>query len=224
MNKHLKTLFDAFKRMDPDKRKSVLFAAAVAVALLLWLAPIPFRSHHQAVRAGSLKPSPYGAMPRPPAAQPIAPAPAAAVSGTGALMGIWQSSGPVQALGMCSVKLELRPAQEQSRFAGYSSFTCVPLTDAQRAGLNSGLPIEMRNNPAMAMMLGKMTPVSSILAGEEQDGAIAMRVTKTIGASSPCVMSSMTATPFGERKIAVEWKYNAPGCTAASFVMEKAGA
>ena len=110
------------------------------------------------------------------------------------------------------MKLELRQEQGwQDRYVGYSSLTCF--------NLQAMMPKKGSSyQDAMAVAASRLNPVSAVLSGQMEKGAVRFKVDKTIGAGA-CVMTALTLTPFGKDEIGVEWLDGS--CGGGQMILKK---
>jgi hypothetical protein len=198
------TARERFAALDGSKRKLVLFM--LAVLLLVGFLMMPSVSSLTgslpglAGFSGATKTQPR----KPSAFAPSVAAPEPSKETTGSLpiagvsLGNWVGQGIIAPRGLCTMKLELRQEQGwQDRYVGYSSLTCF--------NLQAMIPKKGSSyQDAMAVAASRLNPVSAVISGEMEKGAIRFNVDKTIGAGA-CVMTALTLTPFGKDEIGVEW-------------------
>lgn len=120
------------------------------------------------------------------------------------LAGYWQARGVIARRGVCFLRLEIRPTQE-NQFAAYSSISCVSF---------------IRRIPMYSVMGAAMPPASSsIFTGKVDDGSIRFKTEKTIDpAASGCPMSALAVTPFGARQLTAEW---VDACHGGQMVLQR---
>ncbi len=188
--------------MTHKNRKLLWFIGAALV--VLYFAP----SAIQSFREAAAYPQPMEAMTArtqnargvtpnnaAPAYAPLLPA--ARVSN---LAGIWQGQQAQGNRALCQLALEIRDGAP-GVLAGYTKLSCFPLV----------LPGQQPPGP-VANILRSQSPASAVLAGEIHDGAVAFRITKTIGTTvEGCSITAFSVTPFGNDQIAAEWELGACG-------------
>ena len=204
-----------YAALSPDKRKLVLFVLAIVVAIGFLMMPSPSALRRALTSVGRLypgtqavkpvKPSPYdgqGYIP-PPASEAIKPA--LGLPTPGALLGTWAGRGLLPKRGVCTLTVELRgQAGEQGPVVGYSTFQCMNLQMLMPGARGAGAkPVTPESVMAAT---GSLTPVSSVLSGIWEGGAIRFQVDKTIGGNPAegCDPKSAVVTPFGMRQVAFE--------------------
>jgi hypothetical protein len=186
-----------------DKQKKMLWIAA-ALLVAVHYAPGIFnrvRQQSAAYHAGQGKPSPAITAPDrasstlAPAA-PVAPAPPPSPEEVqsaqlAASLGIWGGSVPRPNLGMCALRLELKPGTDKPGYLGYSTMSCANLQQF-RPGHRSD-----PKNANDAML--DSVPVNAILSGEAKNGSIELVQDKAIGYSrTGCNVIRISLTPFAE--------------------------
>ena len=142
---------------------------------------------------------------------PKGPPPVTVLTNLSNLEGTWQGSRILNAQGLCTIRLELRPVPDkQDNYMGYSRFNCVPPPGVGPARF---LPRTLRNN---------LNPVAIVMKGEPEDGALRFALDKTVVVPGDgCETSSFTVTPFGTNRIAVEWREGK--CRGAQLLLDKNG-
>jgi len=172
----------------------------------------------QAIRAAQMRAKAEAAQRQAAARASKAPAPAAptkppvfVLTNLSNLEGTWQGSRILNAQGLCTIRLELRPVPEkQDNYMGYSRFNCAPPPGVGPARF---LPRTLRNN---------LNPVAIVMKGEPEDGALHFALDKTVVVPGDgCETSSFTVTPFGTNRIAVEWREGK--CRGAQLLLDKNG-
>jgi hypothetical protein len=136
----------------------------------------------------------------------------APVSASAKFPGIWRGRSAMEGLGLCDLRLELRPRDGgQDGFMGYSSFSCVPVASLMAPNDRSKI------KPAL---LSRMSPDAAILTGKLIDGVIRFQAEKNIGADvHGCAVDSFTLTPFGANALAAEWRQ--AGCPDGKMILTK---
>jgi hypothetical protein len=212
------TTRERFAALDANKRKLVLFVLAVVLVVGFLMMPsvssltgsLPtLAAFSEATRTQPRKPSAFA----PPVTGPepnketVGSLPIAGVS-----LGNWIGQGIIAQRGLCTMKIELRQEQGwQDRYVGYSSLTCF--------NLGSMIPKKGSSyQDAMAVAASRLNPVSAVLSGKMERGAIRFNVDKTIGAGA-CVMTVATLTPFGKDEIGVEWRDGS--CGGGEMMLKK---
>jgi hypothetical protein len=189
-----------------DKQKKALWIVASALVLIHYAPTIlntirqqsaAYRLAHQKPQAGISDADRVPSTPAPPPA-PAAPSVPPDVAQLSALVGIWGGSMPVPNVGICEIRLELKPGTEKPGFTGYSTMSC---SNVQR--IRPG----QRSNPQnLNSALLDATPVSAILSGEIKNGSIDLQQEKAIGVNSKgCNIVSVSLVPFSEQ-LAMNWK------------------
>src|SRR5882724_3491266 len=189
-----------------DKQKKALWIAAGVLVLIHYAPTIlnTIRQQSAAYRYAHSKPSPgipapdrASSTPTPPPAPP-APSVPPDVAQLSALVGIWGGSMPVPNVGICEIRLELKPGTEKPGFTGYSTMSC---TNVQRFR-----PGQKSNSQNANAALLDATPVSAILSGEILKGSIELNQDKAIGANhAGCNIVWVSLTPFSEQ-MAMNWQ------------------
>jgi hypothetical protein len=140
-----------------------------------------------------------------PAATPAATPNAALLS----LTGIWQGEQAQADHELCQLAVEIRESGPD-QLAGYPRLACWPMMPYVPG---------QKFNPSTALAKS-LSPISAVLSGTVKDGAVAFRVDKTIGATvEGCVLTSFTATPFGNGQLAVEWQKDK--CGKGEMILRK---
>jgi hypothetical protein len=210
-------IYRLYNKLTADHRKILFFLLATVGAIAFLL--MPSLSHFgRSTPPAIQKPSPAHVQPvQPalPAAQPAAPV-APVIT---APIGRFKGSGPVADRGICTLALEIKPSTQAGQFSGYSTFACAPLTAAQRANGGPGLTLDSRNNAALALMLGRIRPTSSILSGTEDGNTLKLHVDDSAEAPASCAMTDMTIKDFGGNAVLVKW--NEQGCAGGSMTLGK---
>ena len=196
------------------KYRKILWAAAVIV-IVIHYAPRFIKPRRQAVFAP------------PPLQQPAPPQkPPAPDASLAKMIGQW--SGSIASPGrkaMCglTLKIDASPNQENpGRFSGYSTLKCGP---NEFEMMMSAMQKQKNPDPAALFDLTRQyyNATSAILTGSPEAGSIRFHVDKNIGVSETpggCNMTSLTATPFGQGQIAVEWREEPP-CQGGQVVMQR---
>lgn len=222
---------DEFKTNPDAQRKFYIFAGTLTLAVL-WLL-LGGTAKTAFVRTTARRPPPvatYVPAPAPrPVAAPVVPAPPpspeqVAEAQLATLAGIWAGGVPVKNIGLCEIRLEVRPGEGKASFSGYSTFTC---SNANALRFRPG----QRTTPANAAeWLEDVKPVSAILSGGIKNGSIDLVQEKAIGANrAGCNIVRLVLTPFAEQ-MAVNWKEGpvngndnpaAPACSGGDLVMNR---
>jgi len=142
---------------------------------------------------------------------PKGPPPVTVLTNLSNLEGMWQGSRILNAQGLCTIRLELRPVPDkQDNYMGYSRFNCAPPPGVGPARF---LPKPLRNN---------LSPVAIVLKGEPEDGVLHFTLDKTVVVPGDgCETSAFTVTPFGTNRVAVEWREGK--CRGAQLLLDKNG-
>jgi hypothetical protein len=130
------------------------------------------------------------------------------------LEGTWFGQRLLNANGMCTLRLELRPVPETpGNYKGYSRLNCLP--PAGLTSLRGGrvLPKQQRDN---------LNPVAMVLTGAPEDGALHFTLDKTVVApNDDCETTEFVVTPFGTNQVALEWREGK--CRGAQLILAKNG-
>jgi len=203
-----------YNKMNADQRKMFFFLLAIVGAVVFLLMPSLSLPHFGREAPPVIqKPSPAHVQPVIPATQSAAPVAPVITVPTGRFKG----SGPVADRGICNLMLEVDLPSQAGQFSGRSTLACVPLTAAQREHSGPGLTLDGRDNQALALMLGKITPTSSILSGTQEGNALKLHVDESAAAPSACVMTDMVIKNFGANAVLVKW--NEQGCAGGSMTL-----
>ena len=158
----------------------------------------------------ALRPPTLGKLPAqngtPDPSGPDAPAPDTSLD---RLIGVWEGFGPVPP-NMCTLRIEIRRKEgDATRFAGFPTLTCVPMT----------MP-KPTDPAAMQKILTRFAPMSAVLSGTAMNGSIPFDVDKALGKSADgCPITAVTVTPFGADQISVEWQ--AAPCFNGNLLLKK---
>jgi hypothetical protein len=189
-----------------DKQKKALWIVAGALVLIHYAPTIlnTVRQQSAAYRLAHQKPSPgipaadiVSSTPAPPPA-PAAPIVPPDVAQLSKLVGIWGGSMPVPNVGICEIRLALKPGTDKPGFTGYSTMSCANV-GRFRPG--------QRSNPQNAnAALLDATPVSAILSGEIVNGSIELHQDKSFGANREgCNIVGISLVPF-EEQMGMTWQ------------------
>jgi hypothetical protein len=130
------------------------------------------------------------------------------------LEGTWFGQRLLNASGMCTLRLELRPVpQKPEDYKGYSRLNCMP--PAGLTSLRGGrvLPKQQRDN---------LNPVAMVLTGVPEDGALHFTLDKTVvSPNDDCETTEFNVTPFGTNQVAVEWREGK--CRGTQLILNKNG-
>ena len=130
------------------------------------------------------------------------------------LEGTWFGQRLLNASGMCTLRLELRPLPEPpGSYKGYSRLNCMP--PAGLSSLRGGrvLPKQQREN---------LNPVAMVLTGAPEDGALHFTLDKTVVApNDDCETTEFVVTPFGTNQVALEWHEGK--CRGTQLILAKNG-
>jgi hypothetical protein len=195
--------------MNPQQKK--LLWIAIIVVAVFYVAPSFLNSIRRAVfirqqpaaqaaRQAAARPtSPLPASSAAPGAAGAAPNATAVPAEFNALIGVWQGASPLPGQGVCNLRLELRKSPaDPARFAGFPVLACMPALSP----LTPQSPAQVQS----ALTAG-FTPMTAVLSGAPQNGAIQFTVDKVIGKTpGGCAMTSFTVTPYGNDLIAAEWQ------------------
>jgi hypothetical protein len=123
-------------------------------------------------------------------------------------------SVPRPNLGMCNLRLELKPGEEKPGFIGYSTISCANLLRFRPGQTNNPL------NVGDWMLDAK--PVSAILRGEIKNDSIELVQERAVGTNrSGCNITEISASPFTEF-MAITWKEGpASSCSGGDVVMHR---
>jgi hypothetical protein len=190
------------------KRKLTLWGGGIALFALFFGGSIRETIGRFMIMRQAPKPSPTGPPVNPqwgPVARP-APKPLGNLPADGSephpdppferVIGVWEGLGPVLP-NMCTLKLEIRrKPDDPTKLAGFPLLTCFPMTMPK--------PGDPKGQQAI---MARFTPMSAVLTGTAEKGAVLFTVDKVIGKSSEgCAIESMTVTPFGADQISADWK------------------
>lgn len=130
------------------------------------------------------------------------------------LSGTWFGQRLLNASGMCTLRLELRPVpQKPEDYKGYARLNCMP--PAGLTSLRGGrvLPKQQRDN---------LNPVAMVLTGVPEDGALHFTLDQTVVApNDDCETTEFNVTPFGTNQVAVEWREGK--CRGTQLILNKNG-
>jgi len=147
----------------------------------------------QRARATAAPKAPAPALP----AVPVKP-PTFVLTNLSNLEGMWMGQRLLNANGMCTLRLEMRPIPDKpDNYKGYARLNCLP--PAGLVSLRGGrvLPKQQRDN---------LNPVAMVLTGTPEDGALRFMLDKTVVApNDDCETTEFTVTPFGTNQVALEW-------------------
>jgi hypothetical protein len=148
---------------------------------------------------------------------PPPPSPAQVIQAQLAKMpGIWGGNLPRPNIGICALRLELKPGQD-NHFTGYSTMSCGPSLIMR--------PGQLTAQRQASSLMQQMTPVSAILSGAaDEKGAIVLKQDQAIGARDGCNITQVSLVPFAEN-LAASWT-EGPGeaCEGGQAVMHRVGA
>jgi hypothetical protein len=151
-----------------------------------------------------------------PPARPAPPRrpPLTVVTSLGNLEGMWMGQRLLNASGMCTLRLEMRPVPEVPQdYKGYARLNCLP--PAGLVSLRGGrvLPKQQRDN---------LNPVAMVLTGVPEDGALHFTLDKTVVApNDDCETTEFVVTPFGTNQVALEWREGK--CRGMQLILNKNG-
>ena len=130
----------------------------------------------------------------------------------------WLVSGAlafrVQNLGMCDIRLELKPGDEKPGFIGYSTISCANLLRFR--------PGQTTNPQNVGDWMLDAKPVSAILRGEIKNDSIELVQERAVGTNrSGCNITEISAAPFTEF-MAIKWTEGpASSCGGGDVVMHR---
>jgi hypothetical protein len=150
--------------------------------------------------------------PAPPARK--GPPPVTVLTNLSNLEGMWMGQRLLNASGMCTMRLEMRPVPDTpGNYKGYARLNCLP--PAGLVSLRGGrvLPKQQRDN---------LNPVAMVLTGTPEDGALHFTLDKTVVApNDDCETSEFVVTPFGTNQVALEWHEGK--CRGTQLMLNKNG-
>jgi hypothetical protein len=189
--------------ITPKQRKIVWIS--VAILAVIYYTPSfvnsAMPSAHPRPEA-QIRPSPFGSARDTRPEIPPAVTPAAPFRG---LLGQYQGRAPLAARGMCILRFELRLDRETpGAFAGYSTMICTPLNPWERRSMAAMVP----------------RPISAILTGTAESGAIRFHVDDTIGSAAGCTPTAFVIKPFGVNQVAAEWQ---DSCHGGTMLLNRSG-
>ena len=130
------------------------------------------------------------------------------------LEGMWMGQRLLNANGMCTLRLEMRPIPDAAdNYKGYARLNCLP--PAGLVSLRGGrvLPKQQRDN---------LNPVAMVLTGTPEEGALHFTLDKTVVApNDDCETTEFELTPFGTNQVAVEWREGK--CRGTQLILNKNG-
>jgi hypothetical protein len=152
------------------------------------------------------KPAPRPAIPPRP--------PVTVVTNLSNLEGMWMGQRLLNANGMCTLRLEMRPIPDKpDNYKAYARLNCLP--PAGLVSLRGGrvLPKQQRDN---------LNPVAMVLTGTPEDGALNFTLDKTVVApNDDCETTEFAVTPFGTNQVALEWHEGK--CRGTQLILNKNG-
>jgi hypothetical protein len=205
-----------------DKQLKALWIAGGVLTVVHFVPNVvnAVRQQSAAYRYAHAKPSPAI-----PAAARVSPTPAAPpapaapsvppeVAALSKLVGIWGATIPRPNLGMCDIRLELKPGEDKPGFIGYSTISC--------ANLFRFRPGQTTNTNNVGDWMLDAKPVSAILRGEIKNDSIEFVQEKAVGTNrSGCNITEISASPFTEF-MAITWKEGpASSCGGGDVVMHR---
>lgn len=130
------------------------------------------------------------------------------------LSGMWMGQRLLNASGMCTMRLEMRPIPEApENYKGYARLNCMPPPGLVSLRGGRVLPRQQREN---------LNPVAMVLTGTPEDGALHFTLDKTVVApNDDCETSEFVVTPFGTNQVALEWHEGK--CRGAQLILNKNG-
>ena len=134
---------------------------------------------------------------------------------------VWSGSLPVNGVGICEIRLELKPGTEKPGFTGYSTMSC--------ANVQRFRPGQRTNAQNANKAILDATPVSAVLSGVIENGSIELHQDTAYGADSVgCNVISFSLSPFAEQMGAKwkeglsDWKENPKSvCPAGEVIMHR---
>ena len=130
------------------------------------------------------------------------------------LSGMWMGQRLLNASGMCTMRLEMRPIPETpENYKGYARLNCMPPPGLVSLRGGRVLPRQQREN---------LNPVAMVLTGVPEDGALHFTLDKTVVApNDDCETSEFVITPFGTNQVALEWHEGK--CRGTQLILGKNG-
>ena len=130
------------------------------------------------------------------------------------LEGTWFGQRLLNASGMCTLRLELRPVPDTpGNYKGYSRLNCMPPAGVTSLRGGRVLPKQQREN---------LNPVAMVLTGTPEDGALHFTLDKTVVApNDDCETTEFVVTPFGTNQVALEWHEGK--CRGTQLILGKNG-
>lgn len=128
--------------------------------------------------------------------------------------GIWRGNQELEARGMCQIRFEVKPKQDQpDSFSGYLKIVCIssaPLT-------------ENKQSAAEILAMNQLNPEAAIFTGKlADDGSMQFQTDKVVNTdSSGCTPESFSLTPFGAGLHAADWKEDPP-CSGGKSILQRA--
>lgn len=153
------------------------------------------------------------------AAKPPAPAvpgrpPLSVLTNLSNLEGMWMGQRLLNANGLCTMRLELRPIPDaKDNYKGYARLNCMPPPGLVSLRGGRVLPKQQRDN---------LNPVAMVLTGTPEDSALHFTLDKTVVApNDDCQTTEFTVTPFGTNQVALEWHEGV--CRGTQLLLGKNG-
>jgi len=142
-----------------------------------------------------------------PLAAPKSPSPA--ISGN--LPGHWHGRAAIEGLGLCDLRLEIRPKDgEPDAYLGYTNFSCLPVPS-----------LMAKRDPARAKsaLLSRMAPDAAILSGKAEQGSLRLEAEKNIGTDiHGCSITALELMPFATSQLAAQWQ----ACQGGRMILTRA--
>ena len=144
----------------------------------------------------------------------MGPPPVFVLTNLSNLEGMWMGQRLLNASGLCTMRLELRPiADAKDNYKGYARLNCMPPPGLVSLRGGRVLPRQLREN---------LNPVAMVLTGTPQDGALHFTLDKTVVApNDDCETSEFVITPFGTNQVALEWHEGK--CRGTQLILGKNG-
>jgi hypothetical protein len=156
------------------------------------------------------------ARPPKPAPRPAIPPrpPVTVVTNLSNLEGLWMGQRLLNANGMCTLRLEMRPIPDQpDNYKGYARLNCMPPPGLVSLRGGRVLPKQQRDN---------LNPVAMVLTGTPDEGALHFTLDKTVVApNDDCETTEFEVTPFGTNQVALEWREGK--CRGTQLILNKNG-
>jgi hypothetical protein len=204
--------------MDTQSNNRKWMWVAIIIVAVLYFTPQVMQSFREAAfyrqqalnaQAQSNRALPSGAVSPAPTIVPGNPVPPTARPAPSQMVGTFQGQQMQAGHQVCNLVLEMREGAP-GVLGGYAKLTCYPVAIPGQSGYKA-------QNIARYL-----SPSAAVLSGHVENGVVAFRIDKTIGATPEgCVLSAFTVSSFGNDQVAAQWEIGA--CGKGQIIAQRMG-